>query len=71
MYDSLEENTRDKLYIWISERTNGEKYLVEGNSLFIYQRMGDRGGSFISKGRLTEGKNTLQRKRGRTFWWVM
>ena len=36
MCDALEENNRDKLYIWISETTNGKKYLVEGyNFLFL------------------------------------
>ena len=59
MSDALEENTRDKIYIWLSETTNRKNNLVEGNNIFISQRMGDRDGLFIEKGRWTEGKNTL------------
>ena len=28
-------NTRDNIYIWISEPTNGAKYLVKGNNIFF------------------------------------
>ena len=35
LHDALEENTKDKIYIQISEPTNGAKYIVEGNK-FIY-----------------------------------
>ena len=45
-----------------------KKYPVEGNNMFFNQRMSDRDGLFIEKGRLPEGKNTLQRKLGRIFW---
>ena len=38
--DSLEENTRYKLYIWSSETTNGEKYLVEGNNIAYFSLNG-------------------------------
>ena len=31
-----EKNSRDKIYIWISELTNGTKYLVEGNNIFDF-----------------------------------
>ena len=31
---ALEKNTRDNIYIWISEPTNGAKYLVKGKNIF-------------------------------------
>ena len=31
MSDTLADNAVDKLYIWLSDITNGERYLVEGN----------------------------------------
>ena len=49
MSDALEENTRDKLYKWISDKTNGKIDIVQGNNIFIYQRMDDRGGLFRAK----------------------
>ena len=33
IYDSFEQSTRNNIYIWISEPTNGEKYLVKGNNI--------------------------------------
>ena len=36
--------------------------------LFISHILSDRGGLFRAKGRLSEVKNTLQRKLGRIFW---
>ena len=39
MSDSLEENNIYELYICLSDTTNGKRYLVEGNTIFIYQRM--------------------------------
>ena len=62
MYDYLEENNIDKLYIWLSDTTNGGKYLVEGNNIFIYQRMNEREGLFRAKRILPEGVNILQTK---------
>ena len=63
MSDTLEENNRDKLYIWISETTNDKKDIVEGNNIFISQRMGERGRLFRAKVRWSEGKKILQRRR--------
>ena len=40
---ALAENTIDKLYILLSDTTNGERDLVEGNNNFISQRMDKRG----------------------------
>ena len=40
MSDALEENTRDKLHIWIYETTNDEIDLVEGNTIFILSENG-------------------------------
>ena len=57
MSDALEKNTKDKLYIWLSDTTNGEKYLVEGSNFFIYKRMDERGGLFKAKKRWPEVKN--------------
>ena len=48
MSDALEENTMYKLYIWLYERTDGKKYLVEGNNIFISQIMGDIDGLFVA-----------------------
>ena len=50
MSDALEKNTRDKLYIWLSETTNGNNILWRVTILFISQIMGDRYGLFIAKG---------------------
>ena len=33
---AIEEKTRDKLYIWISETANGEKDTVEGNNIVYF-----------------------------------
>ena len=38
-------------------------------TLFIYHRMGERGGLFRTKGRWPEGKNSLQMKVYCLFWW--
>ena len=46
MSDALEENTRDKLNICLSDTTNGKIYPVEGNNIFISHRMNERGGLF-------------------------
>ena len=35
MSDALKENIRYKLYTWISDTTNCERDLVEGNNIFI------------------------------------
>ena len=45
---ALEKNTRDKLYICLSERTNDEKYLVGGKNIF-YQIIDERGELFRAK----------------------
>ena len=34
LHDALEENTKDKIYVWIFEPTNGAKYIVEGSNIF-------------------------------------
>ena len=39
--------------------------------LFISKRMGEIGGLKRAKVRCPEGKNVLQSKLGRIFWWVM
>ena len=49
MSDALEENTRDKLYIFLSEKNNGKNILSRVTIFFISQRMGDRDGLFIEK----------------------
>ena len=33
MSGALDKNGRDKIYIWLSETTNGSKYLVESNGI--------------------------------------
>ena len=40
MIDLLKQNSRDKIYIWLSDTTNGNIYIMEGNNIFIYQIMG-------------------------------
>ena len=47
--DSLWENIRDKLHIWISETTNGKKYLVEGNNIVYFSENGWGRGVIQSK----------------------
>ena len=47
--DDFEQNSRDKIYIWISEPTNGAKHLVEGNHIVYFQRMDGRRGLFREK----------------------
>ena len=42
---------RDEIYTWIFELTNGAKYIMEGNNLFIYQGMSEIGGLVRAKGR--------------------
>ena len=49
MSDAPEENTRYKLYICLSETTNGKNILWRVKIFFISQRMGDRDGLFIAK----------------------
>ena len=49
MSDALEENTRDKLYIFLSEKTNGKNILWRVTMFLISQIMGDRYGLFIEK----------------------
>ena len=44
LYGSLEKNSRDKIYIWISEPTNGAKDLVEGNNIFYFRDWVGEGG---------------------------
>ena len=34
--DDFEQNSRDKIYICISEPTNGAKHLVEGNHIVYF-----------------------------------
>ena len=36
MSDALEENTRDKIYTWNSDTTNGERDLVEGSNVLYF-----------------------------------
>ena len=40
MYDALEENTKYKLYIWISDTTNGKRDILEGNNVFNFSENG-------------------------------
>ena len=40
MSDALEGNTRYKQYIWISDTTNGEIDLVEGEHIFYFSDNG-------------------------------
>ena len=30
------ENTKDKMYLWISEPTHGTKYLLKGNNIVYF-----------------------------------
>ena len=46
MSDALADNSIDKLYIWLSDTTNGGKYLVEGNKKFISHRMDEIEGGY-------------------------
>ena len=62
MSDALADNYRDKLYIWLSDTTNGERDLVEGKIIFISQRMDERGRLFREKRRRPEEINILKRK---------
>ena len=57
--DYLEQNRRDKIYIWVFEPTNGTKVLWRTAILFISQRQGGRGGLFREKGRWLEVKDSL------------
>ena len=49
MSDALEESTRDKLYICLSETTNEKNILWRVTIIFISQIMGERGGLFRAK----------------------
>ena len=40
MFNFLEEHTRDKLYIWLSGKTNGKIDHVEGNNKFYFSENG-------------------------------
>ena len=68
MSDRIEENPRYKLYVWLCNKINGEKDIVEGNNIFISQRLDERWGLFRGKMKIIEGGNMLQRRRGRIFW---
>ena len=46
MDDALEENTRDKIYIWLYDTTSGEKYIVEGNNIIYFFREYMREGGY-------------------------
>ena len=47
--DDLEENTRDKIYICLSDTPNGEIYIVKDNNIFISQIFDEREGVIKSK----------------------
>ena len=40
MSDRIEENPIDKLYIWLSNTINGERDIVEGNTIFYLSENG-------------------------------
>ena len=48
MSDTLEENTRDKIYIWIYEK-NGKKDLMEGSNIFYLSENGQERGLLREK----------------------
>ena len=67
MSDALEENTRDKLDIWLSDTTNGEKYLVESNNIFYLSENGQERGVIQSKTNMTRRKKACKGNEGVYF----
>ena len=57
MSDALEENTRDKIYICLSDTINGKKILGRVAIFLIYQTMDEKGELFRAKWRWPEGNN--------------
>ena len=68
MPDDLKQNNRDKIYIWISEPTNGEKYLMVVNNVFYLSCNRWYRGVIQSKRKMTRRESILQRKLGIQFW---
>ena len=62
MSDALEENTRDKLYIRLSDTTNGKRDLLKGNNIINLSENGLERGVIQRKMRMTRRKNIFQRK---------
>ena len=63
MSDDLEENNIDKLYIWLSDTTNEEIDLVQGNNIFISQGMDERWGYSEQNEDDQEGRNIAKKMR--------
>ena len=49
MSDVFEENARDKLYTWLSEKTNFKEKMLRVTILFISKRIGEIGGLIRAK----------------------
>ena len=63
----LEENTRFKLYIWLSDTTNGERDLVEGNNIFNSSENGWERGVIQIKTKMTRKKKYCKGNEGVYF----
>ena len=50
---NLKKNTRDNIYIWIVETTDGAKDIVKGNNIIYFSDNGLERGLFRSKRRWT------------------
>ena len=56
LYDTLEENTIYKLYICISETTNSEKDIMEGNNIVYLSENGWERGVIKTERKITRRK---------------
>ena len=52
LYDTFEQNIRDKIYIWISEPTNVAKYIVGGNNNVYFSENGREKGIIQRKSKM-------------------
>ena len=50
--DDFEQNSRDKIYIWISEPTNVAKYIVGGNNNVYFSENGREKGIIQRKSKM-------------------
>ena len=62
MYDALEENTQDKIYIRISDTTNGERNLVENKMIFYFSENGWERGIIQRKTEMNRRKKYLAKE---------
>ena len=56
MSDNLEVNTRDKIYIWISDKAIGERDIVEGNNIFHLSDNGLERGGYLEQNKYDQKK---------------